>query len=230
MPSYFQKNARKVDLLPADYDGFRNSQLGASAALISHATNANDEAVIVLPTGTGKTAVLQVTPYLWQARRTLVITPSKLVREQIADGFRELGLLKSLGILPNGLGCPSVHVVDGHLRTLADWNALKKSDVVVTTPMSASPSIKEIAQPPEQLFDLVLVDEAHHTPATSYAALMNAFPNARKALFTATPFRRDRKRLPGRIVYNYSLKQAIDDGTYGEVQFVPLQSYGRPER
>lgn len=221
MPSYFQKNARKVDLLPADYDGFRNSQLGASAALISHATNANDEAVIVLPTGTGKTAVLQVTPYLWQARRTLVITPSKLVREQIADGFRELGLLKSLGILPNGLGCPSVHVVDGHLRTLADWNALKKSDVVVTTPMSASPSIKEIAQPPEQLFDLVLVDEAHHTPATSYAALMNAFPNARKALFTATPFRRDRKRLPGRIVYNYSLKQAIDDGTYGEVQFVP---------
>lgn len=220
MPSYFQKHSRKVDLFPSEHDGFRNSQLGATASLISHATHAVDEAVVVLPTGTGKTAVLQTTPFLWASRRTLVITPSKLVREQIAEGFRELKLLKTLGILPGDLECPNVAVVGGHLRAHSDWLKLKKADVVVTTPMSASPSLKEVAQPPPDLFDLVLVDEAHHSPAVSYTRLLNAFPLARKALFTATPFRRDRKRLPGKLIYNYSLKQAIDDGTYGEVSFV----------
>ena len=89
--------------------------------------------------------------------------------------------------------------------------------------MSASPSIGGIAVPPPDLFDLVMVDEAHHAPAVSYASLLDAFPSARKAFFTATPFRRDKRIVPGKLVYSYPLKAAIEDGTYGKVEYVACE-------
>ena len=61
---------------------------------------------------TGKTAVLQLTPFLWGAKRALVITPSRLVREQIAEGFSNLGLLRHLGVLRGELTSPKVLVID----------------------------------------------------------------------------------------------------------------------
>ena len=210
-----------MDLYPISGVGLRNAQLGGVAALIAHGTRNRDEAVVVLPTGTGKTAVLQLTPFLWGAERALVVTPARLVREQIAEGFSDLGLLRHLGVLRGELPPPKVVVIEKRMKTLESWELLREADIVVTTPMSSAPSIGDIVQPPEDLFDLVLVDEAHHTVASSYSSLLTAFPLARKALFTATPFRRDKKRLPGSIIYNYPLKDAIHDGTYGKVEYVP---------
>ena len=221
MPSFFQDAQSGVDLYPVEKAGFRAPQLGASAALIAHGTRfVSPAAVTVLPTGTGKTAVLQLLPFLWAAKRVLVITPARLVREQIANGFSSLSLLKQLGILDSDLEPPSVHIIKNRIKSIDDWQKLRALDVVVTTPMSASPSIADVTTPPGNLFDLVLVDEAHHTPATSYTELIDAFPDARKAFFTATPFRRDRKRLPGKIVFKYPLRDAIADGTYGKVEYV----------
>ena len=223
MSKYFQQNHRKVELLPSEESGLRTPQLGASGALLSHGTRTSEPAVVVLPTGTGKTAVLQLTPFLWSTGRVLVITPSRLVREQIASGFEHLDLLKSLGVLPDELQPPNVISVPKRLSSAEMWSDLRDADVVVTTPMSASPSIEGISEPPSDLFDLVMVDEAHHSPAISYANLLDAFPNARKAFFTATPFRRDRKFVAGKLVYNYPLRSAIDDGTYGRIEYLPCE-------
>ena len=212
-----------VDLLPHASDGLRLPQLGATSALISHNTRSNEPAIVVLPTGTGKTAVLQLTPFVWSTGRVLVVTPSRMVRDQIVAGFENLELLKRLGVLPDDLSTPRVLPITQRLGSAEAWREFRDADVVVTTPMSAAPSIDGVSTPPQDLFELVMVDEAHHSPAVSYASLLQAFPNARTALFTATPFRRDKKIVPGNLVYSYPLKDAIRDGTYGKVEYVPCE-------
>ena len=224
--SYFLSNHTQIDLFADGGVGLRTPQLGAAGALIAHGTKSIDPAVVSLPTGTGKTAVLQLTPFLWKATRVLVITPSRMVREQITDGFTELGLLRSLGVLSDKLKTPAVRSISKRITDNATWEECRNFDVVVSTPQSCSPAIEKIPTPPTDLFDLILIDEAHHSPAVSYAAILDAFPDAKKAFFTATPFRRDRKVLRGKLVYNYPLRSAIEDGTYGKIQFLPCEPSG----
>lgn len=221
MSAYFSDNQRGIDLLPNEKPGLRTPQLGAAGALLAHGTKTTEPAVVVLPTGTGKTAVLQMVPFLWASGRVLVLTPSRLVRDQIVAGFSQLQLLKTLGVLPSDIALPNVAGIRSRVDSLRDWDSYREFDVVVTTPMSASPSIEGVPHPPKDLFDLVMVDEAHHSPAVSYASLLGAFPDSRKAFFTATPFRRDKRIVPGKLIYNYSLRAAIDDGTYGKIEFLP---------
>lgn len=67
----------------------------------------------------------------------------------------------------------------------------------------------------------VVIDEAHHTPATTYMNFLELTgvlkPNAQKLLLgvTATPARGDGKALAAvyqKIVYTYAMRQAIEDG------------------
>ena len=78
-------------------------------------TGRNDPAIITMPTGTGKTAVLQASAFLLQANRVLVLTPSRLVREQIADDFKKLGVLKRLGAIPADIPDPKVMATTGRI-------------------------------------------------------------------------------------------------------------------
>ena len=82
------------DDIPAP--GFREAQRGALFAIASHFTSRTDPAIVTMPTGAGKTAVLQASAFLLRASRVLVLTPSRLVREQIAEDFGELRVLKRL--------------------------------------------------------------------------------------------------------------------------------------
>lgn len=99
---------------------------------------------------------------------------------------------------------------------------IEQYDVVVGTPSVLSPAIEGVHEPPNDLFDLIIFDEAHHTPAASYEALLRAFPNALAVLLTATPFRRDRQGLPRLNVYTYGLGQALTDGVLAPVTFIPI--------
>jgi superfamily II DNA or RNA helicase len=175
-----------------------------------------------MPTGSGKTAVLMAVPYILQSRRTLVLTPSRLVREQIARDFSILRVLRALGAVADGLDLPSVGSVKARIQSAADWDALAAHDVVVGIPASMSPEIEGIPAPPRDLFDLILVDEAHHSAADTWRALLRHFAPAQQALFTATPFRRDRRELLGRFVYNYALRDALRDGVFGQLQYQPV--------
>jgi hypothetical protein len=60
------------------------------------------------------------------------------------------------------------------------------------------------------LFDFILIDEAHHSAAKTWNSIIDAFQNSKKVLFTATPYRRDKKELPGDIIYSYPIKKASD--------------------
>lgn len=176
-----------------------------------------------MPTGSGKTAVLIGAAYLLQARRVLVITPSRMVREQIAEEFRLLRVLKRLGAVAGDLAAPSVHAVENRIEDTTDWQALSFHDVIISTPNSISPGISGIAEPPADFFDVVLIDEAHHSAAESWKALLENLSPAKQVHFTATPFRRDRRELPGKLIYNYELRQAYEDGVFGQLNYRPVQ-------
>jgi hypothetical protein len=75
---------------------------------------------------------------------------------------------------------------------------------------------------PDDLFDLILVDEAHHSPTRTWDELFAAFPAAKRLLVTATPFRRDKREIRGRIIYVYPLREAYRDGIFGQIQFLAV--------
>lgn len=202
--------------------GFREAQRGALFAIAAHFAQRTDPAIVTMPTGSGKTAVLQACAYVLRATRVLILTPSRLVREQIAEDFAALGVLKRLTALDGDINPPRVMPTAGRVKTDDDWEAMRAFDVVVATVQSVSPHLAEVPAPPADLFDLILVDEAHHSPALTWKTVIEGFGDARRVLFTATPFRRDDREIKGNFVFTYDLKRAYEDGVFGHVDYVPV--------
>ena len=229
--SYFKQYYLSIQLPIGEGDrpGLRRAQLGAHHAIASHFTLSDEPALVVMPTGSGKTAVLMMTAFGQRARRALVITPSVLVRRQIAERFGSLVKLRDIGVVHDDeevFPGPRVQEVAGKIRDADGWEALRAYDVVVGTPLSLSPGAQGVADAPSDLFDLILMDEAHHGPAKTWQALLDAFPKARQVHFTATPFRRDEKPLKAEIVYSYRLSEAHRDGIFGDIEWVRVEVAG----
>jgi superfamily II DNA or RNA helicase len=204
--------------------GLRKAQLGALWALGSHFTVSSEPALVVMPTGSGKTAVITLIPFLLQAGRVLVITSNRPVRQQIASEFKAHKILTNLGVVAGvTMPGPKVREVVSRVPTTAAWELLRDFEVVVALPGSVSPILSGVATPPPDLFDLVLVDEAHHQPADTWNALLAAFPASRRAFFTATPTRRDRRPVQAKLIYAYSVAAAQADGFFGAMRFIPVQ-------
>jgi hypothetical protein len=179
-----------------------------------------EPAQLVLPTGVGKTIVAALAPYLLQAERVLFVVPGKLIRSQVVAALRDTQRASNIGVLPRRVRAPKVAVAE-HRATEADWSRWERYDAVAGTPAVLSPAYERVAPVPRDLFDLVIFDEAHHLPATTWSAMLGAL-DARAVLLTATPFRNDGKRLPGQLVYSYPLARAIDQGVFGEVRYRPI--------
>jgi superfamily II DNA or RNA helicase len=226
--SYFQQHYHlfRYPLTSEDGAGFRPAQLGAIHAVAGHFAQRNDPSIVTMPTGSGKTGVMIACTFVLRATRVLIVTPSRLVREQIAEEVAALSLLRRLGALPDDIERPSVCNVGEMITTSLRWRELAAHDVVVGTVQSISPALEAVADPEPDQFDLVLVDEAHHSSARTWQALLDCFPRARRVLFTATPFRRDGREIRGRFVFTYDLKQAHHDGVFGRIRYHPVEERG----
>lgn len=200
---------------------WRAPQRGALASLLAYwSLPHQNPAVISVPTGSGKSAVAAAAPYLLGVTRVLVVVPSTDLRSQLAEDFRSERVLRTIGAR-TGDTSPVVVEVRGRV---SDWESLRAADVVVGLPQSISPVHYE-SPPPSDLFDLIVVDEAHHAPANTWRAILDHFAAARSVLLTATPQRRDGQRIPGEIVYHYPLRQALSEGIYKAVRPVVVELY-----
>jgi len=203
--AYFadQYNSFRYPLKEGDGDGFHLAQLGAIHAAAAHFATRRDPAVVTMPTGSGKTAVLIAAAFVLRATRVLIIAPGRLVREQIADEVEKLTTLRAAGAIAADVPAPRVLAVKKRIKTPEGWERMRAYDVVVGTVQSISPEYADVPEPPADLFDLVLVDEAHHSPARTWKALLDHFEEAKRILFTATPFRQDQREIQGRFIFTY---------------------------
>jgi len=115
-----------------------------------------------------------------------------------------------------------VKELDEKIQTQAEWESLRDFDVVVSTPNCSSPGYEDIPAPPVDLFDLLIVDEAHHSAANTWRSLLASVKRSHQALFSATPFRRDKEEVVGRFVYNYPVSEAFTDGIFGRIAYVQV--------
>ncbi|MBL6938284.1 MAG: DEAD/DEAH box helicase family protein [Alphaproteobacteria bacterium] len=67
-----------IPLEAEDQVGFRLAQAGAIHALASHFSMRSEPAIVSMPTGSGKTAVLIAAAFILRAKRALILTPIAL--------------------------------------------------------------------------------------------------------------------------------------------------------
>src|ERR1044072_133471 len=227
--TYFEKHYDSVSYPVAvgKGEGLRLAQHGAIHAVAAHFTLRPEPAIVVLHTGSGKTAVSMMAAFVERARRVLVVTPSRLVRNQITEEYKSLKVLKVNRALPVSTPVPRVREVESMITSDAMWRELEAFGVGLGLPNSISPAIEGVPQPPEDLFALILVDEAHHSTAETWNSLLLSFPKAKRVLFTATPFRRDKGEIIGKVVYDYPLNRAYEDKIFGSVEYISVDPKGR---
>ena len=201
-------------------NGLRNAQLGAIHAIAAHNTlNKKEPNIIVMPTGSGKTAVLMMAPYVLVKHKVLIVTPSVMVRGQIFDDYKNLQTLKQIGVFDEEAQLPTVY----ELKCMYSEDQREfviTADVVVGTPQ-VSLSLSESSD--SNLFDYIVVDEAHHVPAETWQKILNNMQHAGVLLVTATPFRLDKKEIKGEQIYSYPLSMAYKDGIFGGITYIPIE-------
>ena len=69
------------------------------------------------------------------------------------------------------------------------------------------------------------IDEAHHAQASSWESFRRKFESKPIIQFTATPFRNDNQRLEGKIIFNFSLRKAQEQGYFKKINFIPIREY-----
>tara|TARA_R100000027_G_scaffold67737_1_gene68323 strand:- start:2293 stop:3441 length:1149 start_codon:yes stop_codon:yes gene_type:complete len=198
----------------------RPAQLGAVHSLLAHWSLSTEPSTIVLPTGTGKTETMLVTTLIDQASRTLVIVPTRDLKDQIAEKFMSWGMLRKLGVLPNEAPNPKVLVLKKTITEASHLAYINAADVVVATPALLARAPEPIKTKLRKAFSHVYFDEAHHVVATEWDEIKRLFSESKIVQFTATPYRNDRKPIEGNLIYNYPLSQALADKCFSPISLV----------
>lgn len=206
--------------------GLRQPQIAALHSIMGHLKLPLDGASVIMPTGTGKTETMLATLVANQCQRLLVTVPSDSLRQQIAGKFFSLGLLKQFEIVGNAALYPIIGVIKNKFDSSASLEAfIMQCNVVVTTMdwLTGQPvdDQKKIAS----LFSHVFIDEAHHVKATTWNDFRNQFAKEKVIQFTATPFRNDGKRLDYKMISNFPLKKAQEQGYYKKIEFIAVREY-----
>lgn len=208
--------------------GLRPPQIGALHSILAHIHNAEDKAIVVMPTGTGKTETMLATLISNCCKKLLVSVPSDSLRTQIAQKFITLGLLKEYGIVDASSENPIVGIINSGFNTTQDLqNFVDKCNVVVSTmDLLTDLSIQQKATL-NNSFSHFFVDEAHHSEARTWKDLINKFDKEKVFLFTATPFRNDGHSLQGKKIFNFSLRKSQEQKYYKKINYLPIREYNK---
>lgn len=220
----FRSEVKQIDgtVLPGQ-DGLRPPQLGALHAIGAHWSLEHQPATIVMPTGTGKTETMLAALAAFARSPLLVVVPWDALRTQTAQKFLTFGLLRKLKVLPEDIPNPIVGIVNKRPKTPEDLELIDACNVVVVTASAIGiGSDAHILDALAQRCRALILDEAHHVPASNWTRVRDAFKGVHTLQFTATPFRRDGQLVDGRVIFNYPLAQAQQDGYFKPIKFEPV--------
>lgn len=202
--------------------GLRGPQIGALHALAAHWTLGERTALVVMPTGTGKTEVMLAHTVMTAPKRLLVLVPTDPLREQTFEKFVGLGILHRHGIIHASVQKPVVGLLRRAPQTEADFALVSQCNVVVSTVAMLEHVPSAVLKKFSDQFDAVYFDEAHHLRARSWERVFGVLDRQRVVAFTATPYREDGLRIPLRIVYNYPLRLAQEKGYFRKIDFIEV--------
>jgi superfamily II DNA or RNA helicase len=214
-----------------DAPGLRPPQLGALHALLAARTVEPDEPMtVVMPTGTGKTETM-LAMFAVDPQRTLVMVPSDALRQQIAGKFQTLGVLPAAEVVEGDFLTPVVAVMRSGLNTVEECDALAlPCNVLVTTSAALAKCSPDAMARLVEVFDQLIVDEAHHVAARTWKAVADAFASKPVMQFTATPFREDGQYMGGKVKYAYPLRLAQRDGYFATINYRAITDIGDADR
>ena len=208
--------------------GLRPPQVGALYSILAHVHNAEDKAIVVMPTGTGKTETMLATLISYCCKKLLVSVPSDSLRTQIAQKFITLGLLKEYGIVDTSCENPIVGILNSGFNTSTELqDFVDKCNVVVSTMDLLTDFTTQQKTILNNSFSHFFVDEAHHSEAKTWKDLINKFEKEKVFLFTATPFRNDGQSLQGKQIFNFSLRKAQEQKYYKKINYLPIREYNK---
>ena len=173
-----------------------------------------NKAILQIPVGCGKTGLAALLPLGLAEGRVIVIAPNLTIKNGLYDAmditnrqkcfWRKTGVLKKDEMVSGPLACT--------LET-GNISVATKSHIVVTNIHQLATNVdKWLTQFPDDFFDMIIVDEAHHSAAASWQKVIERFPSAKVIHLTATPFRSDRQEIDGELVFRYSFRSATLKG------------------
>lgn len=189
----------------------RPYQAEAKQAILAAWDEGYRKTLLVLPTGCGKTVVFSsVTEnQVNKGHRVLIMAHRGELLDQAADKLKEASGLDSVLEKAESTSLGSfLPVTVGSVQSLAQE--------------------KRLARFPNNYFQDIIVDEAHHCLSDSYKRVLDHFPNANILGVTATPDRGDMKNLGEFFdskAYEYSMTEAIREGYLCPIkaQMIPLE-------
>lgn len=210
--------------------GLRIPQVAAVQAVLAHWSVSRSAVTVVLPTGTGKTETMLALLVMSAIPRLFVVVPTDQLRTQVSEKFLGLGKLKETGCLKQQALLPTVTTLKHAPKSTEGMQKLLRNSHVVVATMSV---VAELSEPMQQAIadwsSHLFVDEAHHIAAKTWRAFKQRFAQRPVLQFTATPYRNDGKRVDGRHIYTYPLRQAQKDGLFKPVTYIPVMGLDRAD-
>ena len=210
LEDFFQDTPANIEANPKLRDPQRDAYIQAAAYFQRGGKNA----LIQIPVGCGKSGLAAILPFGIAEGRVLVIAPNLTIKDELNKAFditnKQKCFWRQRGVLEDRhmMGGPYVCTLDA-----GNLSVCEKSHIVVTNiHQFGTNAEKWLTKFPEDFFDLIVVDEAHHGPAASWKRVVERFPNAKVANLTATPFRSDRQKLEGELIFRYPFKSASIKG------------------
>lgn len=164
--------------------------------------------LLVLPTGTGKTIVFAkiIEQRVRLGHRVLVLAHRGELLNQAADKL----------LTATGLRCA---VEKAEETCKGSWYR------VVVGSVQTLMREKRLRAFPQNFFDEIVIDEAHHCLSEGYQRVLEHFPNANVLGVTATPDRGDMRNLGeyfDSLAYEYTLAKAIREGYLSPIKALTL--------
>jgi len=203
-----------LDYKIADNEDLREPQREAYLHTYDFFQSGKNKAILQIPVGCGKSGLASILPLGIAKGRVLIIAPNLIIRKNLYDAMditnRQKCFWRKAKVLTNA------QMMSGPLAcTLETGNisVTEKAHIVITNIQQLSTNIdKWLTQFPDRFFDMIIIDEAHHSAADSWKKVLERFPEAKIVHMTATPFRSDRQEIDGELVYRYPFRSATLKG------------------
>ena len=189
----------------------RKPQIEAYIKILSHfKSNPKEAALVVLPTGTGKSGLISIAPYGVCEGRVLIITPGTVTKKSIAKTMEALedNFWINMDVIFDVEDLP---VLVPYENELFD-SELLSANIVYTNVQKLNPNFQNslLNRVKPDFFDMIIVDEAHHAPANTWQAALNYFKDAKVLHVTGTPYRGDGLKVPGKLIHETKLSEVME--------------------